>query len=234
MTDQNHYHTLEISQNATQGEIKQAYRRLVKQFHPDSLREKTSNARIISINAAYEVLGDPQNRRVYDQELTTGQDEHFADKRQKRNAYAQDKYQHCRQVDRDGEVYLHQWYKDVYVPLNRWISQIIRPLDQQINLLAADPFDAELIRVFQEYLQKCYQYLNQAQRMFSSRPNPPKLAKVAANLYHCLNQIHDGIEELEFFTLNYDDHHLHTGKELFRIAARLRQEAQEQAKFCLN
>ena len=40
----------------------------------------------------------------------------------------------------------------------------------------------------------------------------------------------DGINELEFFTLNYDENYLHTGKEMFRIAHRLRLEAQETVK----
>lgn len=56
-------------------------------------------------------------------------------------------------------------------------------------------------------------------------PNPANLAGVAAHLYYCLNQVGDGLDELEFFTLNYDDHYLHTGQELFRIAEGLRWEA---------
>ena len=57
-------------------------------------------------------------------------------------------------------------------------------------------------------------------------PNPSNLAGVAAHLYYCLDRVADGIEELEFFTLNYDDRCLHAGQEMFRIAAGLRYEAQ--------
>ena len=53
---------------------------------------------------------------------------------------------------------------------------------------------------------------------------------VAAHLYYCLNQVSDGIEDLELFTLNYDDYYLHTGQELFRIADKLRLEAQAAIK----
>jgi molecular chaperone DnaJ len=56
------------------------------------------------------------------------------------------------------------------------------------------------------------------------------LAGVAANLYYCLNQLGDALDELETFTLNYDDQYLHTGQEMFRIAAGLRREAMANIK----
>ena len=68
----NHYDTLNLSPHASQAEIKQAYRRLVKLFHPDSNRKTTDAEQIVRINAAYEVLGDVANRRSYDQHLRIG------------------------------------------------------------------------------------------------------------------------------------------------------------------
>lgn len=234
MVNSNYYKTLEVSQQATQPEIKQAYRRLAKQFHPDSQEETANHDKIVMINAAYEVLGDPQRRRAYDQQLSVGNSYESFNRRQQRTADAQSRYQHHRQAQKEGQAYQDQWYQQIYVPLIRLISQIIKPLNSQIDALSADPFDDELMEVFQEYLETCRHYLNQAKQIFYSRPNPSKLAKVAANLYYCLNQLSDGIEELELFTLNYDDHHLHTGKELFRIAYRLRGEAQEYAQACVR
>jgi molecular chaperone DnaJ len=58
-------------------------------------------------------------------------------------------------------------------------------------------------------------------------PNPPSVAGAAAHLYYCLNQIGDGLDELEYFPLNYDERYLHMGQELFRIATGLHCEAQE-------
>ncbi|NJN88643.1 MAG: J domain-containing protein, partial [Leptolyngbyaceae cyanobacterium SL_7_1] len=63
-----HYHTLEVSPHASQAEIKQAYRRLAKIFHPDSNTTITDHERIAGINAAYEVLSDPQQRAHYDRQ----------------------------------------------------------------------------------------------------------------------------------------------------------------------
>jgi molecular chaperone DnaJ len=68
MTNQTHYQTLEVAETATQAEIKQAYRRLVKQFHPDSQTQPTGHDQIARINQAYEVIGDPQRRQVYDRQ----------------------------------------------------------------------------------------------------------------------------------------------------------------------
>ncbi|HEY9623325.1 MAG TPA: DnaJ domain-containing protein [Crinalium sp.] len=228
----NHYNTLDIHPEATQAEIKQAYRRLVKQFHPDSNRETASHDRIATINAAYEVLGDPQRRQTYDQELSyyaraeaAGFSVNSGATRQQRTNAAHAQYRK-RQTGQDSDEQLQIWLHYVYQPVNRSLAQILNPLQDQIDDLAADPFDDELLEDFQEYLDDCRDLLQKAQRSFRSMPNPPNVAGVAAHLYYCLNQVGDGIDELERFISSYDDHYLHTGQELFRIAKGLRREAQ--------
>jgi molecular chaperone DnaJ len=69
MADHNHYDTLHLNPAASQAEIKQSYRRLVKLFHPDSNSETADHHQIVRINAAYEILSDPQKRQSYDQQL---------------------------------------------------------------------------------------------------------------------------------------------------------------------
>jgi molecular chaperone DnaJ len=88
--------------------------------------------------------------------------------------------------------------------------------------------------VFQDYLETCRQNLDRAKTLFSQRPNPAKMAKVAASVYYCLNHLTDGLEELETFALNYDDRSLHTGQEMFRMAQRLQVEAKQIASQCQN
>jgi molecular chaperone DnaJ len=224
MTSDNHYQILEISQTATQQEIKQAYRRLVKQFHPDIRRETSDREKIISLNAAYEILGDPQRRHRYDRQLSGGNN---TSRRQQRAAQAQQQYKRDRDREQASELQLQQWLKKIYAPLNRLISLILNPLDAQIELLSADPFDDILMEEFRDYLDECRNYLTKARQVFASQPNPSKFAKVAASLYYCLDRIGDGLDELELFTLNYDDRYLHNGKELFAIARQLRQEARQ-------
>ncbi|MBE3561593.1 MAG: molecular chaperone DnaJ [Ktedonobacteraceae bacterium] len=61
-----YYEVLGISRNASEDEIKKAFRRLAKQYHPDANKEQGAEARFIEINEAYEVLSDPQKRAAYD------------------------------------------------------------------------------------------------------------------------------------------------------------------------
>ncbi|MDZ7960782.1 MAG: DnaJ domain-containing protein [Aulosira sp. DedQUE10] len=224
----NHYQILKVSPNASQTEIKQAYRRLVKLFHPDSNQETADKEQIIRINAAYEVLGDSQTRLNYDQELKNTSDK--LNSRQQRTASAQRHYQATRKTGKDADDQVEEWLRLVYQPVNRLLDSILNSLEEQIDTLAADPFDDELLDEFQDYLTSCRDDLKQAQITFRSLPNPPSLARTAAHLYYSLNQVADGLEELAYFPLNYDEHYLHTGQELFRIATRLHYEAQASVK----
>ncbi|MBR8830231.1 MAG: Chaperone protein DnaJ [Chroococcopsis gigantea SAG 12.99] len=222
MTD--HYQTLQVAQQATSDEIKQAYRRLAKQFHPDSQGDRSSHEKIVQLNAAYEILGDPHNRRLYDRQLK----DNGAERRQQRSASAQDSYNRYRQAQKDQEAYFHEWHKTAYLPLKRLIRNIIKPLKTQINELAADPFDDLLMAEFQSYLQQCSENHRLAQNIFTGSRSPGTGAKVAANLYYCLNHISDGLEELQQFTLNYDDRSLHTGLEMFRLAWQIYAETEKE------
>ena len=61
------YEILGVRRNATQEEIKKAYRRLAKQHHPDrNPNDQSAAQRFKEVQAAYEVLGDPQRREQYD------------------------------------------------------------------------------------------------------------------------------------------------------------------------
>jgi DnaJ-class molecular chaperone len=65
-----HYATLGLDQNCSVEQIRDAYRILVRRHHPDlNPGDAESAARIREINAAREILGDPQTRRAYDEAL---------------------------------------------------------------------------------------------------------------------------------------------------------------------
>ena len=67
------YAILGVSRDASQEEIKKAYRKLVRQHHPDANPgDPGAEERFKKINLAYEVLQDPQKRAVYDQYGTIG------------------------------------------------------------------------------------------------------------------------------------------------------------------
>ena len=60
------YDTLEVSDNATEAEIKKAYRKLARQFHPDVNKDPGAEEKFKEINAAYEVLSDKEKKAQYD------------------------------------------------------------------------------------------------------------------------------------------------------------------------
>ena len=61
------YETLGISESATQAEIKKAYRKLARKYHPDICKKPECEEKFKEINAAYEVLSDEEKRKQYDQ-----------------------------------------------------------------------------------------------------------------------------------------------------------------------
>jgi len=69
-----YYRILGVPRNASDTEIKKAYRKLAMQYHPDRNpgKEKWANEKFKEINEAYGILGDPQKRKQYDQFGTVG------------------------------------------------------------------------------------------------------------------------------------------------------------------
>ncbi|HIC79229.1 MAG TPA: J domain-containing protein [Sulfurovum sp.] len=60
------YETLEVSENASADEIKKAYRKLARKYHPDVNKEEAAVDKFKEINAAYEVLSDKKKKDEYD------------------------------------------------------------------------------------------------------------------------------------------------------------------------
>ena len=139
----NHYKTLELHESASQADIKRAYHRLAKQYHPDSRADGTNDhEKISAINAAYEVLGDPAARKRYDFQRDGGG-------RTQRASDISAQYQRRRKAHKTAADALITWVRSVYNPIDRLIGKIISPLKAEVRELSADPFDDELMEAFQ-------------------------------------------------------------------------------------
>src|SRR5437764_5235758 len=62
-----YYKVLGVGKNASEGEIKKAYRKLARQYHPDRNQgDKQAEERFKEVSQAHDVLSDPEKRKAYD------------------------------------------------------------------------------------------------------------------------------------------------------------------------
>ncbi len=66
-TKRDYYEILGVPRNASQEEIKKAFRRLARKYHPDINKSPEAQEKFKEINEAYQVLSDPEKRKLYDQ-----------------------------------------------------------------------------------------------------------------------------------------------------------------------
>lgn len=67
MEFKDYYKTLDVARDATAEEIKKAFRRLARKYHPDVSKEADAEHKMKEVNEAYAVLSDPEKRAAYDQ-----------------------------------------------------------------------------------------------------------------------------------------------------------------------
>jgi curved DNA-binding protein len=67
MEFKDYYQVMGVARDATEAQIKQAYRKLARKYHPDVSKEKDAEARFKDVGEAYEVLKSPEKRAAYDQ-----------------------------------------------------------------------------------------------------------------------------------------------------------------------
>jgi molecular chaperone DnaJ len=214
------YQVLGVEPSATAAEIKAAYRALVKRHHPDAGGD---DQRILALNAAWEVLGDRQQRRLFDasRQQATSLD-------QPGGQHGSAGSPHRRSVEQDGD--LLSWLQLVYGPIDRMLGQVINAFPAQLRSLAADPYDDDLMESFCAFLSQSQARLEKVEQLYRSRVCPGSARGFGLSLYHCLSQVQDALAELERYTMGYVDSYLHDGREMLREAKQRRSRLQQERR----
>ncbi|AMC92582.1 hypothetical protein AOC36_00805 [Erysipelothrix larvae] len=72
MSQKDYYKTLGVARDATQDQIKKAYRKMAQKYHPDVNKAPEAEAIMKEVNVAYDVLSDPNKKAQYDQFGSSG------------------------------------------------------------------------------------------------------------------------------------------------------------------
>ena len=214
------YEILGLTSRANSKEIKTAYRKLVKQHHPDIEYKKRSkdqrteaHQNMQSINEAYETLMDKNKRFDYDHKMgfgTTG-------RRQAGPTISRS------ESDHEREKYLSK----VFNPSRRSVVKILKEYKSRLSDLSQDIYDDVLIDEFAIYVEKVEKTLLKASNKYSESPPPESLSAAVQWMRHSIAQAADGLDELNEFLNNYDYNHLSMAENLFKIAV-------EHSKVALN
>tara|TARA_Y100001968_G_C19165190_1_gene622864 strand:- start:57 stop:719 length:663 start_codon:yes stop_codon:yes gene_type:complete len=210
------YQILNVHPNSTIEEIKKAYRQLVKIHHPDKGGDETV---MLQINAAWELLKNKHKKLNLNKSNKTYYPNNF-----NQNEYKKETHNLYQIED------IKSWFHNIYLPIDKLLGQIINPLGSKIKELSADPYDEILMDSFCLYLQKSKQKIQKVKNLYTSSASPSIVKKFSLDLYYCLSQVEDGLNELEIYTMGYVDNYLHDGKAMIKEATKKRKLLQKDKK----
>ena len=211
------YQILKVHASSQIEDIKKAYRKLVKIHHPD----KGGDPKImLEINSAWEIL-KKKHANIHSNQVNNS-------KIYNRNEAKKDTNNYSKSED------INNWFQTIYIPIDKLIGQIINPLAPKIRELSADPYDQILMDSFCLYLEKSKHKIKKVKVIYTSIPSPSIIKGFSLDLYHCLSQVEDGLNELERYTMGYVDNYLHDGKSMIKEAKKKRKFLQTNKKEWIN
>jgi len=83
---------------------------------------------------------------------------------------------------------------------------------------------------FCSYLDQSKSKIKKVKRIYTSIASPSIIKDFSLDLYHCLSQVEDGLNELERYTMGYVDNYLHDGKSMISEAKKKRKLLQSHKK----
>ncbi len=207
------YQILKVHPSAKLEEIKKAYRELVKIHHPDKGGDSSV---MLEVNSAWEIL------KKRHKDLNLNKVNHS--KVYNQNEYKRENNNYSKSED------IKKWFQNIYLPIDTLLGQIINPLGSKIKDLSADPYDQLLMDSFCLYLEKSNNKITKIKKIYTSVASPSIIQDFSLDLYHCLSQVEDGINELERYTMGYVDNYLHDGKSMISLAKKKRKLLQNHKK----
>tara|TARA_B100001113_G_scaffold102640_1_gene83108 strand:- start:863 stop:1516 length:654 start_codon:yes stop_codon:yes gene_type:complete len=211
------YQTLKVHPNAKLEDIKKSYRELVKIHHPDRGGDAKT---MLEINEAWAIL-KKKHKNINFKTVNTS-------KVPNQNEYKKNTTNNSKSED------IKNWFQTIYIPIDKLLGQIINPLSSKIRDLSADPYDEMLMDSFCAYLDKSKSKIKKIKILYTSIVSPSLIKDFSLELYHCLSQVEDGLNELERYTMGYVDNYLHDGKSMLAEAKKKRKFLQTNKKDWLN
>jgi molecular chaperone DnaJ len=214
---QTYYEALGLLPGVSTLEIKQAYRALVKNHHPDLNHSANNveqinlaNERMRHLNEAYSTLIDKKKRAEYDVEIGLT-----------RFSYTFTVISSSRAEE---EAHL-RFMKVIFNPARRAIYKVLRRYPEQLHKLSADIYDSELLSDFEIYIEELDDTLRKSATLLNSEQSPRLLEAAVRMMGYSLAQAADGLEETRHFCQNFNYDHLVMAENLFRISLDLSRES---------
>ena len=207
----NPYQILKVDPSANLEDIKKAYRKLVKIHHPD---KGGDSAVMLKINSAWQILKKQHKDHNFNNSIVFNKNQY---KKEENNNFSKSED-------------IKKWFKNIYFPIDKLLGQIINPLGSKIKDLSADPYDQLLMDSFCLYLEKSKTKITKIKLIYTSSASPSIIRDFSLDLYYCLSQVEDGINELERYTMGYVDNYLHDGKSMIVLAKKKRKLLQSNKK----
>jgi len=133
----NYYKILNIQKEATSEQVKDAYRKLVKFWHPDVNSSPNSHEKIIEVNEAYEILSDKEKRvvynRIYDEyfgTMSTVMTTERAQESRSKERYTEYRYDNKTSADFDD---LQNWINQARIRADELIKKGLKKVDSSLE-----------------------------------------------------------------------------------------------------